>query len=359
MSDYYELLELKRSANPSQTDITKAYRKVAMKAHPDKGGDPEHFKEVSKAYSVLSDETKRRHYDSAGSRESYESGYNGEATAFDPSSIFEELFRNGPGFPFGFPFGPGGPGGPGGHHGPKQKNHHLHKVQISLKDAYKGVQKQMRITVKQPCHTCVAKCAQCQGQGHINDMIRMGFITQLVTRPCDPCQGKGRVSAPRTDCSWCSGQGNKSKEHTLNLHIPRGVDNGHHIKFEGLGEQPTSSDEIAGDLIFEVIVSTDPQFIRSGADLGYTAKISLAKSIVGDHLIIKGFDEEIHINTAELGPINPTKRYIIKDRGMPSNANGTRFGNLVISFTIEYPDAPLTTVQQSLLMTAFKQSGML
>lgn len=344
----YEALGVTKDA--SADDIRKAYRKAAITHHPDKGGDPEKFKEISNAYQVLSDEEKRRRYDDLGDEGYSASGGSGMSDfGMNPHDLFEQLFRGGGGgFPFHFDFG----FGDGGHHrGPSKRKDHNHTINISLADAYHGTQKVLRVGLKKPCTKCRNQCYTCQGRGTITDMRRMGFMTQMMTRACDACNGSGAVAK---GCNECQQRGHVMDEKKIDVKVPPGVQTGHRFVISGMGEQALSDNEIAGDLVIEIFVQPDPNFQRQGQDLVFTAKLTLAESIVGKMITIPHFGGDIVISLEDYGIVQPHKSYVIPNKGMPTN------GNLILLFQIDYTKKQqLTETDRSMLRTAFITCGML
>lgn len=345
---FYDILGVQ--PNASQEDIRKAYRKAAITNHPDKGGDPEKFKEISNAYQVLSDEEKRRRYDQVG-----DEGFDANGAMADgfggmnPHDLFEQLFRGGGGgggFPFHFDFGFGDGGM---HRGTTKKKDHVHTISIPMVDAYHGTQKTLRIGMKKACQSCRRQCYTCQGRGSITDMRRMGFMTQMVTRPCDACNGAGSVSK---GCTACNQQGHTMEEKRIELKIPQGVQTGYRFVYEKMGEQASSDHEVSGDLIIEILVQADVNFQRQGNDLIHTVKLTLAESIIGKMITIPHFAGEIAINLEDYGIIQPQKTYIINGKGMPG-------GNLIIAFQIDYNKSNISEEDRSILRTAFQTVGML
>lgn len=328
----YELLGVPQSS--SKDDIKKAYKKLAVQMHPDKGGDPEKFKEISHAYSVLSDDEKRRQYDQLG-----DDGFeNGVPQHMDPNDIFAQFFGNMGGFPFGFNVDVG----------PQKKSNHVHELNISLEDAFKGMHKVVKVNMTKMCKGCKEMCHMCQGKGHVMDMRRMGFLTQMMQRPCDACKTSGYIAKGKTSCSDCKGTGALKEEHKLEINIPAGVDTGHHVAFKGLGEQANSPHEVPGDLIFRIHVQQHHAFRRQGADLIYTTKITLVESICGKDITIPHFAGDIHMNISEFGVIQPNKPYIVKGKGMPN-------GNLLILFEITYPSKKLSREECSSVRDALNK----
>lgn len=342
---FYDILGVSRDA--SQDDIKRAYRKAAIANHPDKGGDPEKFKEVSNAYQVLSDEDKRRRYDQVGD-DAFENG-GGMSEGFggmNPHDLFEQLFRGaGGGFPFHFDFGFGDGGM---HRGVTKKKDHVHTITISMADAFHGIQKSLRIGMKKACLSCKRQCYTCQGRGSITDMRRMGFMTQMVTRPCDACHGAGASSK---GCASCNNLGHTMEEKRVEVKIPAGVNTGHRFVFQGMGEQAVCDNEVSGDLIMEVLVQADQNFQRQGQDLIHTVKLTLAESIIGKTITIPHFGGDIVINLEEYGIIQPQKTYVLSGKGMPG-------GNLVIAFQINYNKTSLSDEERKKLREAFRECGL-
>lgn len=346
---YYDVLGIPKES--TRDEIKKAYKKLAIQCHPDKGGDQEKFKEVSKAYQVLSDDEKRRQYDQLGDERFNEGGMEGQG--FDPRDIFAQFFGGGMGgmeggfeFPFGHGFGPGGPG----HHGqprPQKCPDHRHVWQISLREAYFGVEKMLKITVQKPCRQCVETCYACQGRGSITHMQRMGFFTQMSTRPCGECNGQGRSVKAKKSCGSCSGKGSTSHEHRVELRAPKGVQTGHNMRIRGLGEQSVDKDELNGDLIIEVLVQNHPVFKRDGNNLHVDQPITFVETIVGKSFILPHFDGDFEIRTKDLGIINPHTKYTIPNKGI----NG---GNLIIQFHIDYPTYKLDDDKIDKIKETFK-----
>jgi DnaJ homolog subfamily A member 2 len=340
----YDLLELPMGA--SLDDIKKSYRKLAIKYHPDKGGDPEKFKEISNAYQILSDEEKRRRYDQMGDDgfQDMEMGGGG----MDPSSLFEHLFGGGRG---GFGFDPfGGMFGGGGPPRPRKCRSLQHAIQISNKDAYFGCEKHIKITLHKKCMSCLDTCHACQGRGQITEMQRMGPFTNMSTRPCNTCKGTGQVNKNKSGCGECGGRGETHEEKRLDLKIPRGVETGHAIKFERFGEQPQQPNDIPGDLIFEILVQADPVLERRGLDLVYRPSVTFLESMVGKKISVPHYDGPIDIDLGTFGVLQPNKEYVLPDKGMVTDSQK---GKLIFIVTIQYPKNGLTEAQKEALRGVF------
>jgi DnaJ-class molecular chaperone len=294
MSDPYADLGLAKGA--SEDEIKKAYRKAAMKNHPDKGGDPEKFKKIQSAYDILSDPEKKQNFDRFGT-----------ATPQQPQ-----------GFPGGFPF-PQGFGFPQGFQQVKRNNIE-HKVKITLEDSYRGIMKRLKIPIKKVCQKCRVNCQMCGGSGTIHIMI--------ITQMCPACHGCG---GQQRGCGDCGSQGHTTDIAVVTFEIPAGIESGQQMIAQGLGEQPIGIHDIAGDFVLLINIIDDPHFMRQGLDLIYPIKITFEESVGGKVITIPHFDGEIIVNTQEWGVLDPREDYIIKNKGFKG------IGNLRVSFNIVYP----------------------
>ena len=345
MGKFYECLGV--DPKSSKDDIKKAYKRLAVQLHPDKGGDPEKFKELSAAYQVLSDEEQRARYDAVGDAgwASGAGGGQGGGPGFDPNSIFEQFFGGG---------GPFGGGGGRGQHAPPRRKcpDHRHAMQISLADAFHGVKRTLRAAVKTYCSSCRESCYACQGVGSVTHVQRMGFFTQMMSKQCDSCKGNG---VKCKGCSECEGRGMWNKMHTLDIELPPGVSTGWSRTYVGLGEQACRPEDKSGDLVIEVVVVPDRMFERIGHDLATTIPISFVESMTGKVLQIPMVDGlgSFTVDTAEFGVIKPGETYKIAGKGMPKGANGS-MGDLLLTFKITYPSGKLNENQREALKEVFK-----
>jgi DnaJ-class molecular chaperone len=294
----YDILQVPQNCSPDE--LKKAYKKLAITHHPDKGGDATKFKEINNAYSILSDPEKRAKYDRYGDAEA------------EPN-IFDQMF--------GF-----------GRQEERERKRRtvVHTIQITNKEAYYGEIKNLKIVLNKKCMSCIALCQLCQGQGQINELHRMGPFTTMSSRPCNKCCGSGQCVNASNTCSTCKGKGEYQEERKIEVAIPASVDSGKQIFVEGCGEQAQTPNEIAGDLLLEIKVIPDPIFERNGLDLIYKQTISFRDSVLGKTLNIPLYDGLYTMDIAELGIIEPNKKYIIKGKGMKN-------GNLLLVFTIKYP----------------------
>lgn len=303
----YEVLGLTKDA--SQDDIKKAYRKLAMKHHPDKGGNPEEFKKITNAYEILSDPQKRQNLDQFGDPNGPQMSQGGGMPGGFPADIFAQMFG-------------------GGFNGPVRRENHHHEIHISLDDAYKGLTKNLHITLTRLCFSCLKKCAQCNGQGKIHQQVQMGPFSQMFAQPCPRCNGGGKTA---NGCKECDSKGKKHEKLNFEMKLEPGVEDGHAVVMKGLGEQvQAASGEEPGDLVVIVRVKPHENFMRQGNDLIWHVKISFEASVSGMHLTCPHFDGPIDIDTKQWGVLDPRKDYVVPGKGF-------RGGNLRISFDIKYP----------------------
>lgn len=328
----YETLGLDRNSNPNENEIKKAYRKLAMEFHPDKNkGNQEaeaKFKEISNAYDTLSDENKRRVYDQTG-----DEGFNNNNGHDDferrHHDIFEQFFARRHPFANQFGFNPD-----------EQENTQCNtvykKMNISIAEAYDGVNKNFIIQVSKYCHDCMKKCSNCNGEGTIKQVRNMGIFTQIFTGNCDICSGSGFKLSRNTSCGKCKGEGSYKQDINANLNLPRGINNGYKTSFPEMGEQPKSVFKKAGDLVLEINIPDDENFKRIGNDLYYICKISFIDSIVGTIIHIPYFQETLDVDTKTMGVVHPGKQYMIEGKGMPI-LNTSKKGNMFVEFKSIYP----------------------
>ncbi len=262
--DYYETLGIDRSA--SQSDIKKAYRKLAVKYHPDKNpGDKEaedRFKEVSQAYEVLSDESKRRQYDQYG-HEAFTRGGRGSAAGVDPFDIFSQVFGSGI---FDSFFGGGGRSASG----PQSGSDLRYDLQIDFEDAVFGADREISIPRAETCSSCGGSgcepgtsrrtCPHCRGAGQVS--VAQGFFS--IRQPCPHCAGTGEVVDH--PCASCRGEGRIKRRKKIRIHIPAGVETGSRLRVSAEGEAGRRGGP-PGDLYVVLHVKEHDLFKRDGEDL--------------------------------------------------------------------------------------------
>jgi len=340
MTNFYEILEVPNNA--SQEEIKKAYKRLAIKYHPDKNQGnkeaEEKFKNINKAYEVLSDPEKRKRYDQYGEEGLQESSH------FNPQDIFESIFGN-----MGFGFFDN-----------RRRKHKADvkevQVEITLKEAYNGCTKKFKITHKVICGICngngtkdkapQVKCIKCKGTGQVVTIKQEapGFISQFV-RPCDMCNGKKTIVPPNNACDFCKGKGYIDETKVVNLDIRPGVLNGETIVMENMGDQEIGLEP--GDIVFIIFIKKDPIYNRINNDLIMKCKISLYEALINMEVNIKTLDDRIlTIKSDEI--IKPNQWYKVQGEGMIKNKS-----DLFIVFDIEFPNT-LSDKEKRTLSKVFK-----
>ncbi len=339
--DYYELLEIERSADDGT--IKSSYRKLAMRWHPDKNpGDSAaeaKFKSISEAYEILKDPQKRAAYDQYG-KAAFQNG--GPGAGGDPFGGFSDIFDN--------IFGEFMGGGRQRQRGGPQRGADLrYDLEISLEEAFHGKATEITVDVAAACEPCggsgakpgtgASSCTTCGGRGQVR--AQQGFF--VVERTCPSCHGAGqRIDNP---CSDCQGQGRFEKRKTLQVNVPRGVDDGTRIRLSGEGEAGGRGGP-AGDLYIFLHVKRHPVFEREGTTLFCRAPISFSTAALGGSITVPGPDRTPHEIRIPAG-IQSGKQLRQRGAGMPV-LNGRGVGDLVIQIDVETPTR-LSTKQKELL----------
>lgn len=289
---YYDILGVSKDA--SKDDIKRQYKKLAMKMHPDKGGDPEQFKKLSEAYETLSDDEKRNAYDNPHGPDIM-------------SEFFNSMFahQNRPTH--------------------KKMGDIVHEMEIPLKRAYNGSDIKFKISLESWCMKCGVKCQHCHGSGTISIGFQQ-FMT--IQQPCPACNG---VGIHHRGCDSCT-RGSIHSDRLVQIKIPKWCDDGHQFVLEGLGQQKMNESDVSGNLIIRVrVIPKDEHFERVGKDaLLFRPNISFMESLVGIPLIVPHYDGSFMVDTRQYGAIDPTRTYEIPEK------------NLKIRFSIRYPNRPWT-----------------
>lgn len=334
-TEYYEILGVGKDAD--ETTIRKAYRKLAIKYHPDKNPDAgDKFKEIGEAYEVLSDPEKRKIYDQFG-KEGL-SGNGGMGGGFPGGSSMFDIF--------GDIFG-GGPRGPRGPRGPQRGEDVVHALEVSLEDLYNSSVRKIRVTRSRICSQCkgvgatkkdaVVTCNDCQGSG-VKVSVRQigpGFIQQTQSA-CPTCSGEGKTVDKKYLCKACKGNKTTKEKKTLEVHIDKGMRHGQKIVFNG--EADEMPDTIPGDLIFVVKQKPHKFFEREGGDLVCRKTISLAAALTGVEFTLDHLDgRTLLVRSAEGEVVTPGDVKMIQGEGMPTYRDPFNKGNLLIKFDIEFP----------------------
>ena len=297
--DYYEVLGLQKGA--SDNDIKKAFRKMAMKYHPDKNpGDKvaeEKFKEINEAYAVLSDPEKKEKYDRFGhAGVDPNSGFGGGAGGFGGFGGFEDIFDM-----FGGAFGGFGGGSRGRRNNGPRKGSDLQKaVTITFEEAAFGTKKEIRLNKYVKCKTCGGSgaapgtskksCPKCGGTGEIRTAQRTPLGTFQSVSPCPDCNGTGEIN--ETPCPDCGGSGKTRDNVTISVNIPAGVDNDSVIPIKGQGE-PGVNGGPDGDLYIVINVEPHKIFERRGQDLWLEIPITFDQAALGDDIIVPTLEGKV------------------------------------------------------------------
>ena len=358
--DYYDVLGVDKSADA--TAIKKAYRKLAMKYHPDKNpGDKEaeeKFKEINEAYEVLSDETKRRNYDQFGHEGVNGQGFGG-AGGFGGQGFggFDDIF----GDIFGDMFGGGFSGGSRQRRrGPERGADIKQRVNISFEEAAFGKKVKVKINRSEECDQCHGSgakpgtskktCPTCHGSGQVQSVQRTPFGNIASTRTCSTCNGEGEVID--SPCSKCHGKGSIRKTKTIEVDIPAGIDNGQMIKLGGQGELGTRGGP-RGDLYIEVNVQSHPLFTRDGYDVYLEMPITFAQATLGDKIQVPTLDGKVEYEVPEGTQTGTVFR--LKGKGIPKLKSNVR-GDQYVKVTVEIPKK-LNEKQKELVREFAKECG--
>jgi len=328
--DYYTILGVQKGANDDE--IKKAFRKLAHKYHPDKnGGDPEKFKEISEAYSILSNEKRRAEYDSYGqvfNEGGPASGFDFSGAGFnaqdfqniDFSDIFGDLF--------------------GGARGRVQRGRDISiDIELTLREAIFGGEKRVLITKVSSCDVCsgsgakanteMLTCTICNGKGTIHENKRSLLGTFTTMRVCGSCHGKGTV--PKEKCPECKGQGVLRKEDEIAITIPANVNDGEMIRMSGIGEAVSGG--VPGDLYIKLHVKSEPRFRREGHNIVTSLDIKLTDAMLGKKYTVPSFDGDLMVKI----PSGATPGEMLRIRGKGAPKGGSQRGDLLIKVNVTLP----------------------
>jgi molecular chaperone DnaJ len=343
---YYDVLQVGRTA--TDTELKAAFRKLAMKWHPDRNpGDKNsdaRFKEINEAYEILKDPDRRAAYDRFG-HAAFEHGGPGGSAGFgtDFGSAFSDLFE-----------GIFGMGGARSRSGRERGADLRYNMEISLEEAYLGKSAQVRIPTSVTCEACSGAgakagtrpkvCGTCGGQGRIRHA--QGFFT--LERTCPSCQGRGQVID--NPCPSCSGSGRVTRERTLSVNIPAGVEDGTRIRLAGEGEAGTRGGP-AGDLYIFLSITAHPFFQREGADLHCRVPISMVTAALGGEFEVPTVDgNKTRVKVPE--GTQSGRRFRIHGKGMPV-LRSKQTGDMYVQALVETPQK--LTKRQRELLTEFER----
>eukprot|EP00842_Homolaphlyctis_polyrhiza_P000969 jgi/Hompol1/1873/HPOL_002783-RA len=343
---YYDLLEVPPNASevqqspplfclrPLDADLKKAYRKLALKYHPDKNPDAgDKFKDISHAYEVLSDSQKRSIYDQYGEEGLTEGGGGG---GMSPEDLFSQLFGGGM-------FGGGGSRGRPS--GPRKGKDMAHSLKVSLEDLYKGKTSKLALQKQILCASCDGKggkagasqtCMGCNGRGVRIITRQMGPMIQQMQQTCPECNGEGEIIKEKDRCKDCKGKKVASERKILEVFIDKGMQDGQKIVFSGEGDQAPGI--IPGDIIIVVEEKPHERFKRKGNDLFHEAKIDLTTALCGGKLAIKHLDDRVlMVNILPGEVIKPGETKAITGEGMPGYKRPFDKGTLFVTFEVVFP----------------------
>ncbi|CAH7143585.1 chaperone protein DnaJ [Vibrio chagasii] len=346
--DFYEVLGVSRDA--SERDIKKAYKRLAMKFHPDRNqGDEsaaDKFKEVKVAYEILTDPQKKAAYDQYG-HAAFEQGGMGGGGGFGGGfgggqGDFGDIF----GDVFGDIFGGGRRGG--GQQRAQRGSDLRYNMELTLEEAVRGVSKEIEVPTLVECDTCdgsgakkgssAQTCGTCHGHGQVQ--MRQGFFA--VQQTCPTCNGKGKII--KDPCNSCHGQGRKQKTKTLNVKIPAGVDTGDRIRLSGEGEAGEQGAP-AGDLYVQVHVKEHNIFERDGNNLYCEVPVSFSMAALGGEVEVPTLDGRVNLKVPE--ETQTGRMFRMRGKGV-KGVRGGGVGDLIVKLVVETP-VKLSSRQKELL----------
>ena len=343
--DYYEVLGVDKKA--SADEIKKAYKKMAIKYHPDRNpGDKEaedKFKEAAEAYEVLSDDNKRARYDQfghAGMGGAAGGGYSGQGMSMDDIfSMFGDIFGGHGGF--------GGFGGFGGG-GQRQQARRFRgsdlriKVKLSLKEIAEGVEKKLKLKKYVPCEHCkgtgaeagsgTETCPECHGTGSVTRTQQSIFGMMQTQSVCPRCNGEGKIIKDK--CSHCSGEGIVYAEEIVTVKIPAGVSEGMQLSMSGKGNAGKRNG-MSGDLLILIEEEPHTELIRDENDLIYNLLLDIPTATLGGTADIPTIDSKVRVKI-EPGT-QPGKVLRLRGKGLP-NVNGYGTGDLLVNISVYIPE---------------------
>jgi molecular chaperone DnaJ len=346
--DFYEILQLGKEATREEVD--KAYRKLALKYHPDRNPDDpsaaEKFREVTEAYEVLSDPDKRTQYDQYGFATD-----DGDAPAYqyhhidldDALRMFMNSFGGGGSGSFfgGDPFSEGS----FGRRGPVQGDHRAFTLRISLEEAATGAEREIEFSHLVACTGCKGTgskggasplgCPECNGSGSKRSVRRLGPVQYVTTNVCPRCNGEGSIVS--NPCSKCRGRKSVLGNEKRNVTIPPGVDSGNRLRIGGMGD---AGDRNAppGDLFILLDVQNHPFFQRKGDDLLCDISINYPQAVLGSAVQVRTLHGDVELKIPSGTAPNSILR--LKGKGMPNIRNPKRHGDLYVKVKVAVPKHP-------------------
>ena len=339
--DYYEVLGVSKSADA--TEIKEAYRKLALKYHPDKNpGDKEaeeKFKEAAEAYDVLSNEEKRRRYDQfghAGVGGAGQGGFGGGMSMDDIFSQFGDIFGSFGGF--------SGFGGFGGGRSARRVNRGTNlrvKVKMNLQEIATGIEKKIKVKKYVACQHCngtgakdgksYSTCSTCKGSGQVTRVQNTILGAMQTTSTCPTCEGEGKIINEK--CTFCNGEGVLMSEEVISINIPAGVGEGMQLSLNGKGNAARRGG-VNGDLIVLIEEEEHPELVRDGNDLLYNVFIGYPEAVLGETVEIPTIEGKVKVKI-EAGT-QPGKILRLRGKGLP-DVNGYGKGDLLAKVNVWIP----------------------
>ena len=351
--DYYEVLGVQKSATPEE--IKKAYRKMAMKYHPDRNPDnkeaEEKFKEVGEAYEVLSDEGKRQRYDQfgfAGVDPNYGAGaggagYGGGFSGFgDFGDIFSDLF--GGGF--------GGGRSSAQQNAPRRGENIMSRLELTFEEAAFGCEKEVTIQRIEKCGTCngsgsadgvIETCSNCRGTGQVRTVQNFMGMSMQSTAACPQCSGRGKIV--KNPSNTCKGKGKVRRNQKIKVKVPAGVDEGQSVRVRGEGSAGVNGGP-SGDVLVEIYIKRHPIFTRRGMDVLCEVPITFTQAALGAEIQVPTLDGKVPYEIPE-GTQTGTV-FTLPGKGIPEVGNSRRRGSQRFAVVVETPTR-LTKEQKELL----------
>lgn len=330
-SKLYELLGVDRNA--TESEIKSAYKKQAMQHHPDRGGDEATFKNISKAYEVLSSPEKRQIYDAYGEQglDNAEQGGGGPGMGTDPFDLFSQIFG----------FNAAGQRQPRGR--PRTQDA-VYELQLSLEELYQGTSRTIAFTRDVVCGTCdgrgghnVRECQRCRGTGQQVHMQQMGVFVQQVASQCSACSGKGYVMDPGDVCGSCKGKTTVTEKKRFSIDVEAGAADGHEFRFSGQAHELPGHD--TGDVVVVVKAQPHSKFHRVGDSLVMAKKVSLVEALCGFHFstpFLDGGDLQVQSKPGQI--VKDGDMMTIPGRGMPRQG-GQQPGDLFLKLEVDFPSS--------------------
>lgn len=306
----------------TETEIKKAFKKLALVHHPDKnGGDDTQFKEIDAAYKILSNKSSRDYYDKTGSTNVNNNANGGDPfNPFDVFSHFTNFFNS---------------------NEPRQTRDLIYNLQETLANLYTGIKKTLRIKRQVLCLTCkgmggknVQVCKRCNGNGIILQQQQRGPVCIQTQQPCATCSASGKIILEK--CEICTGSGYQQKEEQVQIEIPAGAKDGYVITIIGMANE--AKDVKTGNLKVVIKELADPTFKRNNNNIHIDTEIPLVTALLGGTLDIAHIDNTtLQVDIPKGRVIKPSDHLVIENKGMPILGQSDTFGDFIITFNVVFP----------------------